>query len=59
MTNEYNKELEQEVFDYLDDLRESGITNMFGASPYVAEEFEMNKDLARKYLTNWMENYGD
>ena len=48
----------EEVFEYLDDLRESGITNMFGAAPYVADEFNIEKDEARKYLTEWMETFG-
>lgn len=26
-------------FDYLDALRESGVTNMYGAVPYLQQEF--------------------
>lgn len=48
----------EEVLDYLDDLRESGVTNMFGAAPYVASEFKITIDEARKYLTEWMETFG-
>lgn len=48
----------EDVFEYLDELRESGITNMFGAAPYVAEEFNIEKEEARKYLTEWMESFG-
>ena len=33
--------LVDEVLEYLDDLRESGVTNMFGASEYVLKEFKM------------------
>ena len=32
-----------EVFEYLDALRESGVTNMFGATPYLMEEFGFDK----------------
>ena len=29
-----------EVFEYLEILRQSGITNMFGAGPYIVEQFD-------------------
>ena len=38
-----NKVDKAEVFDYLDILRESGVTNMFGATPYIQEEFGVDK----------------
>ncbi len=44
---------------YLDILRESGVTNMFGASPYLAEEFDIDSETARAYLTYWMRTFGD
>ena len=31
--------MEQEHLDYLDELRESGITNMFGARPYLMQSY--------------------
>ena len=31
------------IFEYLDDLRESGVTNMFGAGPYVQDEFGLGR----------------
>lgn len=44
---------------YLDKLRESGKTNMFGARPYLMDEFEdLNKDEATKTLMYWMETFG-
>lgn len=42
------------VFHFLDELRESGITNMFGATPYIQTEFGFSKNRARGYLTDWM-----
>ena len=45
------------VFDYLDDLRESGTTNMFGAVPYIREEFAVNSKTAQKLLSKWMRQY--
>lgn len=52
------KEEIQEYYDYLDELRESGITNMFGAVPYLVDEFGIDKRQARDILSSWMKNYG-
>jgi hypothetical protein len=41
-------------FKYLNRLRESGATNMFGASPYLEMEFDMNRREARQVLLDWM-----
>lgn len=50
--------LKNEVFLYLDDLRESGETNMFGAVKYIQNDFELAKPIAQKYLSDWMRNFG-
>ena len=47
-----------EHLKFLDDMRESGDTNMFGAAPYVADEFDITKQDARKIVSYWMESYG-
>jgi len=47
-----------EQLEYLDDLRESGIVNMFGASPYVRDEFDLTKKEAREVLSYWMKTFG-
>ena len=39
---------------YLDDLRDSGATNMFGARPYLVNEFGLDKNLAGEILSYWM-----
>lgn len=39
-----------EHLEYLDALRESGDTNMFGAGSYVEEEFDLNRDDAKIIL---------
>jgi hypothetical protein len=45
-------------FDFLDALRESGVTNMFGAVPYLLDQFEeLTKMEAQRILINWMETY--
>ena len=48
---------EQEVFEFLNDLRESGDTNMFGASPYVEREFGFSRSEARSLVSLWMANF--
>ena len=48
----------EEYFEYLDQLRESGVTNMFGAVPYLQAEFpELSSDRARasQVLQLWMQ----
>ena len=47
-------------FKYLDNLRASGVTNMFGAAVYLQDEFdELNGILAREVLQEWMTSYND
>ena len=49
MAEEINKEI-QDVFGYLDILKDSGITNMFGATPYLVDQFNLDKRTAANYL---------
>jgi hypothetical protein len=44
----------REEFLYLNRLRESGDTNMFGAAPYLQDEFDLNRREARTILSEWM-----
>lgn len=45
----------REEFLFLNQLRYSGETNMFGATPYLQEEFGISRTEARDILTEWME----
>ena len=47
-----------EHLTYLDILRDSGVTNMFGARPYLIEEFDLDNRLAAEILTYWMKSFG-
>jgi hypothetical protein len=47
-----------EYYEYLDFLRESGVTNMFGAAPWLEDRFNLSRQEARKILIEWMEQYG-
>ena len=43
---------------YLDELRESGKTNMYGARAYIQREFNLASRIAGEILTYWMESFG-
>ena len=45
---------EQKMFDYLEELRQSGDTNMYGASPYLQHAFAIPDEKARDVLSRWM-----
>jgi len=47
----------KEEFEYLDMLRESGETNMWGASTYLKSEFGMDGKSARSILGLWMDTF--
>ena len=61
MTIEHNTNFpkEETVFPFLDDLRESGVTNMFGASPFIVEEVGCTRYEAMRLLTKWMETFSE
>jgi len=48
---------QQKQFKFLEALRESGVTNMFGASPYLAKRFNLDKKESSNVLGLWMDNY--
>jgi hypothetical protein len=46
--------------EYLDALRKSGETNMFGARVYLMDEFpDLTKRLAQAILLEWMETFSE
>lgn len=56
----YDQWVKWEVFEFLDDLRESGVTNMFGAAPYISSTYPfISKASARHLLTEWMETFSE
>lgn len=48
-----------ENLEYLDELRESGETNMIGATPYLQSRFAISKPEAVHILTYWMKTFGE
>ena len=50
----------EEHLEYLDDLRESGVTNMYGATPFIERRYpELTEKEARETLTYWMKTFSD
>ena len=49
--------IDKEYSDYLEALRKSGKTNMFGAGVYLEDEFGLSKKDARQVLLDWMQSY--
>ena len=47
----------QEVFKYLDALRRSGITNMFGSPAYVRKVFGASNAESIKLVAEWMDSF--
>ena len=45
--------------EFLDHLRESGVTNMYGSPSYVEREFDVDTDTARNIVTYWMQSFGE
>ena len=45
-------------FLFLDKLRESGKTNMYGAGSWLEDEFVLDHREARKIVTAWMRAFG-
>ena len=54
-----NEDEYMKYFDWLEGLRQSGITNMFGASPYLEAEFGLSETDAVKILVYWMNHYSE
>lgn len=59
MDNKIKEEWEQ-YYKTLEAIRQSGVTNMFGAAPYLREFCpELSRDEANQILCNWMKNYSE
>ncbi len=53
-------ETEQEVLNFLNDLRSSAITNMFGAVPYIKNAFpDVPSKEVKDLLLLWMSNFNE
>ena len=48
---------DEEVFEYLDELRSAGVINMLGAGTYIKAEFKLSGPKATKVLADWMRTF--
>ena len=48
---------EQEIMEFLNELRDSGTINMFGATSYIQNEYPIEKQEATRILKLWMNNF--
>lgn len=49
----------KEYYMTLEVIRRSGICNMWGASPYLAEFTGIDHKLAKEVLCSWIKNYSE
>ena len=54
MNKQREKWMSQEFFTYLYALRDSGITNMWGADSYLQDEYGLERADARAVCSVWM-----
>jgi len=48
-----------EMFEFLDSVRESGHINMFGAAPLLQEVFGLSRFDAKDTLLEWMQTFNE
>lgn len=45
-------------FEFLEDLRKSGLTNMLGARPYIQTAFpDLSEEEAKEILFKWLQTF--
>ncbi len=49
--------MKEQYFEFLDDLRESGVTNMLGAGPYLQTAFGLSRYEAKDIVIEWMQTF--
>jgi hypothetical protein len=50
-------EFQEDYFKYLNELRASGDTNMWGAGPYLEDKFWLTKQEAKDVLVAWIKSF--
>ena len=58
-TEKFSADEMTEFFEYLDDLRDSGATNMFGAGQYIQKRYALTRNEARNVLGGWMDTFSN
>lgn len=50
----------EEYYKVLEGIRRTGVTNMYGAAPYLKEFcLELSEEESREILRNWIHNYSE
>ena len=49
--------IEKDTLEFLNILRESGVVNMYGATNYIIDEFDVSRKDAVQMLSLWMKNF--
>jgi len=49
----------ESMFQYLNDLRESGQVNMFGSGTYLQSAFGLSRYEAKDVVLEWMKTFGE
>ena len=47
----------EDYAEFLINLRDSGVTNMYGAAPFLEDEFDIDHNTASKVLSQWMQSF--
>ena len=55
--DQLSSEQVHEMLLWLDDLRNGGAVNMFGAFPLLAETFSIDRVVAKKVWSEWAKTY--
>ena len=50
-------ENDEKYFAFLVQLRDSGVTNMWGAAPHIAQEFDIPHEEAAYVLLRWIKSF--
>jgi len=54
-----NRSKAKDVYEFLDSLRESGVTNMYGGAAYIELHFGFTEKVATEWLLKWMKSFSD
>jgi hypothetical protein len=51
--------VEDSHLKFLDSLRDSGVTNMYGAAPYLQDAYGLSRPDSRIVLAYWMASFSE
>ena len=54
-----SEDMKDEVYEFLSDLRDTGVTNMLGSPPYLEAEFGFSRKEAAEWFKAWAASLSD